>query len=146
MCRCVEALDAVLGAPGGRALRFEAGDSPEGLLGRLRTHEPTFRRIVQFIRPAVTGGFNSLGHVQQQQQQHRLPEQQLLHQLENSVGVGVGSATERREIVRRGWSPEVDRLIDLRSNIKGLFAELQARYVRASESAAIDEGESESGE
>lgn len=43
-------------------------------------------------------------------------------------GTGSGGA-ERREIVRRGWSPEVDRLIDLRSNIKGLFRDLERRSI-----------------
>jgi hypothetical protein len=133
MCRGAEALDALLRVPGGPELGLEIGDTPAGLLSRLREREAgLFRRITQFIRPTATGGFNSLG------------------QLHNggsggpgggggggSGGSGGGAALDRREIVRRGWSPKMDRLIDLRSNIKGLFRDLELQCVRCAVRCAL---------
>lgn len=111
MCHCIIALESVLDLPEGNQLEFEAS-LPTALLGRLRDHEEMFARITKYIRPAVSGGFNALGQM---------------------YGIGgrgkktSKSFAERREIVRRGWSPEVDRLIELRSNIKDFFKDLESR-------------------
>eukprot|EP00750_Incisomonas_marina_P020675 INCI4071.1.p1 GENE.INCI4071.1~~INCI4071.1.p1 ORF type:complete len:386 (-),score=58.78 INCI4071.1:928-1941(-) len=121
MCRGIEALEAVLGAPGGTKLTFEIGDTAENLLQRLKQHAGTFKRITKYIRPTVSGGFNSAGQLYGGGSGGPAAGRR------GAQGTGSGGA-ERREIVRRGWSPEVDRLIDLRSNIKGLFRDLERRY------------------
>jgi len=115
MCHGIDALETLLATPGGESLQFEIGDSPTGLLSRLLEHHETFQRIVKYIRPTVVGGFNSQG------------------QLHGGSGRGAkmskGAGADRREIIRRGWSPEVDRLLELRTNIKGLFRSVEKRFV-----------------